>query len=420
MIYLFYTIILCYLFKSKYFRRIYIMKKIIALSIATASFVFATNGDNMIGLGPESRALGGTGIALGMGADSVFKNPAWLVDTKGLEGMFGATIFMPKVKATNTNPLMMGNGVQAESKADMFMIPEISVTDHLTDNLSYGFGMFGVSGMGVDYRNETAATGLFNMRTNFQYMRFVPSLSYSMGDLRLGAGLTLAYGSLDMAVTMPNPATGAMVQMGGGLSEDFGFGFQFGLGYHVNDNITVGAYYQSEVETEYEGVFDFDPTNAGYENLKLSQPAEYGVGIAFKNGDLTVTADYRKILWSESDGYDAFGWDDQDIFALGVAYTMGDLTLRAGYNYGESPLKDIGSVAPTTAAVQQNIMFNMLGFPAFSDSHITLGFGYQISEKMGLDVAYVYAPDVTITSPLGLEASNEQNSLTFAISYKFD
>ncbi|MBN2824478.1 MAG: aromatic hydrocarbon degradation protein, partial [Campylobacterales bacterium] len=74
------------------------MKKIIALSIATASLVFATNGDNMIGLGPESRALGGTGIALGMGADSVFKNPAWLVDTKGFEGMFGATLFMPTVK----------------------------------------------------------------------------------------------------------------------------------------------------------------------------------------------------------------------------------------------------------------------------------------------------------------------------------
>ena len=208
-----------------------------------------------------------------------------------------------------------------------------------------------------------------------------------------------------------------------GMSEDFGFGFQFGLGYHVNENITVGAYYQSEVETEYENVFDGlpgNPTDGVYETLALSQPAEYGVGIAFKNGDLTVTADYRKILWSEADGYDNFGWDDQDIFALGVAYTMGDLTLRAGYNYGESPLKDIGSVAPTTAAIQQNIMFNMLGFPAFSDSHITLGFGYQISEKMGLDVAYVYAPDVTITSPMGLEASNEQNSLTFAISYKFD
>ncbi|MBN2824252.1 MAG: porin [Campylobacterales bacterium] len=386
------------------------MKKIIALSIATASLVFATNGDNMIGLGPESRALGGTGIALGMGADSVFKNPAWLVDTKGLEGMFGATLFMPTVKGK------MGPGASIESKADMFMIPEISVTDHITDNLSYGFGMFGVSGMGVDYRN----TYLMNMRTNFQYMRFVPSLSYSMGDLRLGAGMTIAYGSLTMGATIPHPTTATPTSLGSGASEDFGFGFQVGAGYHLSDMITIGAYYQSEVETEYENVFDFNFDGA-YDNLKLSQPAEYGVGIAFKSGDLTVTADYRKILWSEADGYDTFGWEDQDIFALGAAYNLGDLTLRAGYNYGESPLKDIGTLLPTTAALQQNIMFNMLGFPAFSDSHITAGFGYKMSEKLTLDVAYVYAPEVSITNAaMGLEASNEQNSLTFAIRYKFD
>jgi len=396
------------------------MKKIIALSIATASFVFATNGDNMIGLGPESRALGGTGIALGMGADSVFKNPAWLVETKGLEGMFGATLFMPTVKAKVTNP-MMGSGVEVESKADMFMIPEISVTDHITDNLSYGFGMFGVSGMGVDYRNEAATTGVANMRTNFQYMRFVPSLSYAMDDLRIGVGMTLAYGSLTMGAVTPDgtndPTTAA--QRGGGVSEDFGFGFQVGAGYHVSDMISVGAYYQSEVETEYENVFDFNYDGA-YDNLKLSQPAEYGVGIAFKNGDLTVTADYRKILWSEADGYDSFGWADQDIFALGVAYALGDITLRAGYNYGESPLKDLDSLMPTTTAIQQNIYFNMLGFPAFSDSHVTLGLGYKVNEKMDLDLAYVYAPEVSITSPMGIEASNEQNSLTFAIRYKFD
>jgi len=283
--------------------------------------------------------------------------------------------------------------------------------------------MFGVSGMGVDYRNENPMTGVASMRTNFQYMRFVPSLSYKMDNLRLGAGVTLAYGSLNMSAVTPDgtgdPTTAA--QRGGGLSEDFGFGFQVGAGYHLSDAITLGAYYQSEVETEYEGVFDFNYDGV-YDNLKLSQPAEYGVGIAYKAGDLTVTADYRKILWSEADGYDNFGWADQDVFALGLAYAMGDLTLRAGYNYGESPLQDLDSLAPapTDMQLQQNIYFNMLGFPAFSDSHITLGFGYQINEKMGLDVAYVYAPDVTITSPMGIEASNEQNSLTFAFTYKFD
>ena len=398
------------------------MKKAIILSICTASFVFATNGDNMIGLGPESRALGGTGIAMGMGADSVFKNPAWLVDSKGLQGMFGATIFMPTITAKVTNPLM-GNGAEVESSADTFMIPEIAVTDHITDNLSYGFGMFGVSGMGVDYRGENPATGTASMRTNLQYMRFVPSLSYAMGDLRIGIGATIAYGSLDISAIAPdatdNPATAT--QRGGGVSEDFGFGFQVGLGYHINNNISIGLYYQSEVETEYDNVYDFN-SDGTYDLLKLSQPTEYGIGIAYVDGNFAITADYRKILWSEADGYDNFGWADQDVFAIGTAYTMGDLVLRAGYNYAESPLKDLATLAPTAtpSAINNNIFFNMLGFPAFSDTHYTIGLGYQINEKMGIDVAYVYAPDVTITSPMGIEVSNEQNSLSFAFKYKFD
>ncbi|SHO80184.1 membrane protein involved in aromatic hydrocarbon degradation [hydrothermal vent metagenome] len=389
------------------------MKKVIILSMATASLLLATNGDNMIGLGPESRALGGTGIAIGMGADSVFKNPAWLVDTQGLVGMFGATIFMPTINA-KVGATAGGNNTEVESSADTFLIPEIAITDHITDDLSYGFGMFGVSGMGVDYRGEAPATATANMRTNLQYMRFVPSISYKMGDLRIGIGATISYGSLNISAL---DATG--VQRGGGVSEDFGFGFQVGLGYHISDTLNIGLYYQSEVETEYENAYDFN-SDGIYDTLKLSQPTEYGVGIAYINGDFTITADYRKILWSEADGYDNFGWADQDVFAIGTAYTMGNLTLRAGYNYAESPLKDLESLAPTTPAIQQNIFFNMLGFPAFSDTHYSLGLGYEISEKMGIDLAYVYAPDVTVTSPMGIESSNEQNSITFAIRYKFD
>ncbi len=398
------------------------MKKAIILSICTASLAFATNGDNMIGLGPESRALGGTGIAMGMGADSVFKNPAWLVDSKGLQGMFGATIFMPTINAKVTNP-RMGNGAEVESSADTFMIPEIAVTDHITDNLSYGFGMFGVSGMGVDYRGENPATGTANMRTNLQYMRFVPSISYAMGDLRIGLGATISYGSLNISAIAPdatgNPATAT--QRGGGVSEDFGFGFQVGLGYHINSNLSIGLYYQSEVETEYENAYDFN-SDGIYDPLKLSQPTEYGIGIAYVDGNFAITADYRKILWSEADGYDNFGWADQDVFAIGTAYTMGDLVLRTGYNYAESPLKDLATLAPTAtpSATNSNIFFNMLGFPAFSDTHYTLGLGYKLSEKMAIDLAYVYATDATITSPMGIEVSNEQNSVTFAFKYQFD
>ncbi len=395
------------------------MKRVVLLSLLVSSILFATNGDNMISLGPESRSMGGTGIAYEMGADSVFRNPAWLSDVKGTSGLFGATIFMPTVSAKNSAP-NMGSGVSAKSKADLSLIPEIAVTSHINSDLSYGFGMFGVSGMGVDYRNEDMTKGLSNMRTNFQYMRFVPSLSYKVDNLRVGGGLSVAYGSLNMAAMMPsvtdptNPAT--IAQRSGGSSEDIAFGIQVGLGYHVMSGVTLGAYYQSQIDTTYEDVFDFN-TDGIYDDLDLSQPAEYGFGIGYRGFAYSVTFDYRRIAWSDADGYDKFGWEDQDVFALGIAYELNMLTLRAGYNYSESPLKNISSTTMSPANFQ-NAYFNMMGFPAFSDSHYTFGLGYKISKNVGLDLAYVYAPDVT-EKVFGIESSNEQSSVSAAIKYNF-
>jgi len=409
------------------------MKRVITLSLLTATLAFATNGDNMIGVGAQSRAMGGAGVGMGIGTDSVFRNPAWIVDLKGFNASFGATAFMPTVTAT-VGRMFGGNGSTTTSDADFSIIPTVSHSDHISENLSYGVGMFGVSGMGVDYRNETDM-GLGNMRTSLQFMRFVPSLSYKMDDLRLGAGLTVAYGALNMAAITPsNPADpmNTSAQRSGGLSEDIGFGAQLGLGYHVTPSFTVGAYYQTQVDMTYDDVFDFDAGNMqnGYDDLDLSQPAEAGIGFGYTSSCkcYSVTFDYRRIMWSDADGYDAFQWDDQDVFVLGGSYKATDaLTLRAGYNYAESPLHDKTFTTATVGGVPfqpGNIAyFNALGFPAYSDSHITGGLSYQISKSTGLDVAYVYAPEVEETVDFGgganVAATNEQNSITVALNFKF-
>lgn len=399
------------------------MKKVILLSAMASSILLATNGDNLISLGAESRAMGGTGVAMPMGTDSVFKNPSWLADVKGTEAMFGATLFMPDVKST-VEPLMGGDGKEATSKADLSLIPAVAHAGRINEDFAYGVGMFGVSGMGTDYRNETGARGQNNMRTNFQYMRFVPSIAYKNEDLRLGAGLTLAYGALDMSTVLGtnpmDPATYA--QRGGGMSDDFGFGFQLGAGYSITPEINLGAFYQSEVGTEYENVFDFN-MDGQYDNLKLSQPAEYGVGVGYNNGTYRVSLDVKQIQWSDADGYDSFGWDDQTVIALGAGYKVNpSLELRAGYSQADSPIDESFTAATVggTPMPAENVgYFNMMGFPAISETHITVGLGYQFSDKIGIDVAYVHSPKETL-SALNMQVSNEQNSVSGALKYKFN
>jgi long-subunit fatty acid transport protein len=36
----------------------------------------------------------------------------------------------------------------------MFVVPEVGIVHQINDKLTFGIGAFGVSGMGVDYRNK--------------------------------------------------------------------------------------------------------------------------------------------------------------------------------------------------------------------------------------------------------------------------
>jgi long-chain fatty acid transport protein len=129
-------------------------------------------------------------------------------------------------------------------------------------------------------------------------------------------------------------------------------------------------------------------------------------------------------MWSDADGYDVFQWDDQDVIALGGSYVVDDsLILRAGYNYAKSPLNDKTFKAATVGGAPFQgfnvAYFNTLGFPAYSDSHLTAGLSYQINKSTGLDLAYVYAPEVTEKSMQVLEASNEQSAVSLSLKFSY-
>jgi long-chain fatty acid transport protein len=171
-----------------------------AMALGTTS-AFATNGDNLIGLGAKSRAMGGTGVAAFYGAESALTNPALLTQVKGTQVSFGGTVFMPNVKNSATmtvpNPAATGpSDMSGEdtSDANMNVIPEVSIAGHVTDNIVLGIGMFGSAGMGVDYREGTKNPMAFRMATNLQLMKMAPSIAYEPIDgLSIGAAAVLQY-----------------------------------------------------------------------------------------------------------------------------------------------------------------------------------------------------------------------------------
>lgn len=384
------------------------IKKIAALlAIAGLSgSAFATNGDNLIGLGAQSRALGGTGTAAFYGAENTLTNPALLGKMKGTEFSIAGTAFMPDVKST-TN--MTGATASKTSDSDLFGIPEVSLANRINDQWSVGLGMYGTSGMGVDYRGNA---GLFQAYSNLQMMKFVPSVAYNGGNFGLGAALAVQYGALDLNYVMP----GTNVKWGNGTSSDFGAGINLGAYFDVSKDLTLGASYQSEISMEYDGQlttaatgFNIGPASPlGQSRItsdKLAQPAELKLGVAYTAGNWMMTADYKRIYWGSATGYKTFNWEDQDVFGLGVKYSGNGWWLGAGYNYGDDPIKklsDVGPASPVGYANQAINMFNNMFFPAIVSSHFTFGGGLNIGKNSALDVAVVYADKTSKTINTGI------------------
>jgi long-chain fatty acid transport protein len=374
-----------------------------------AGSAFATNGDNLIGLGAQSRALGGTGTAAFFGSENALTNPALLGKMQGTEFAIGGTIFMPDVKATS-DVAMPGFSASATSDADLSVIPEVSLATRINDTLTFGLGMFGTAGMGVDYRGDAPENdALFQGYTNLQLMKFVPSLAYNSGPFGLGGAVVIQYGALDINYVGP------MGNVGDGTSTDLQLGFNLGGYFDVTKDLTLGLAYQSEIGMEYDGQlttaadgFGLGATGTGtIVSDKLAQPAEIKAGVAYTAGPWMFTGDYKRIMWSDADGYKEFNWDDQDVFGLGVKYSSNGWWVGAGYNHGEDPIAVLPNAATMPDAyVNQAInLFNNHFFPAVVEDHLTVGGGVSLGKNTMLEGALVYADEVSKTIDTGIITS---------------
>ncbi len=436
--------------------------------------------------------MGGIGTGMPVGSvDSIFRTPAWMSTAKNFKLQFGGMLFMPSVKAEN-NGFNMYNGptafptpnasASADSNANLFLVPEIGIVDRINDKLVFGIGAFGVSGMGTDYSGKgplqvvgqnasgqpVTSPAFYNMRTTLQFMRIIPALSYQINPMiSIGAGIDLAYGSLDMNATMPNGCAPVMTpngpffnctsnaSYGGGQSSDLGVGGQLGIGFNFGNFVYAGLNYQSPISMTYRHVFDFKGASTenftgGFQDLKLEQPQElgFGVGIA-PTSKWNVGLDIKWINWSNADGYKEFGWKDQWVYALGTSYKVTPkLTLRAGFNYARSPIRSnsFGSnMNPTPAASISGAsfnqyaidLFNLYGFPAITEEAITLGGSYQFTNNFGISLAYEHDFQHSVTdsgvcyngqgpltssgaySPCSLTAKNAEDAVNVALEWRF-
>jgi long-chain fatty acid transport protein len=416
---------------------------------------FATNGYQLIGVGAYQKSLAGAVTAAPGSAMTAVTNPAGMARI-GARADFSMEAFMPERSVDFTS---MG-GTSGDSAVEMYGVPAIGWTAPTSDgsDMYFGGGMFGTSGMGVDYAATGMAPGFYTDPTdptsfvaapmswegysNISFWQMAPTLAWNVDSrLSVGASLNIDYQSVAfkqrVAADMDGNGSAETVMQSFDLSRGasgFGLGLGLGLLYDVSERVTLGLNYKSKQQfdaMEYQLGFG-DISNgpgaeapAGTYKLDLDFPQQAAAGIAYHGDALTVSADVKWIDWSDTmdklavEGPGGMqvamdpGWEDQTVYAIGVAYAASEkMNLRAGYNYAKAPFGE--------KEVSRNLIL-----PAIVETHYTVGMDYRLNNHWELALHYMMVPEKTLSAPAtdpmapGAEISLAERSFGMNIGYRF-
>jgi long-chain fatty acid transport protein len=373
----------------------------VGLSIGVATKSFATNGYFMTGLGAKQLAMGGAAVANPQDASTILTNPAGISWLPTSSASVGGDIFVP---------LRYLNGQGSQS--NVFVVPAAGIAINpkgcncQESNFTFGIGMYGVSGMGVDWTNPNGfgpkAQHLQKVYSNMQMMETDVAGAYRIdGHLSIGFAPVFVYQSMAMEMDMGGVANNLTSQ------NAYGAGFNLGLMYKLNDMCQFGLAYQSKrwMQTLQWNTIPNHPHsipdsggmfNGNKVRMRLDMPQTVQFGVNFRPvNNLRVEADVKWINWSnvmdkvpvdgivnngKPMGSWDFNWKNQWVYMLGVEYSpIQPLTLMAGFNYGKSPI-------PNGVAFGNNIIA-----PAIVQTHLSFGASYDITPTVQLTGAYQHA-----------------------------
>ena len=415
-----------------------VKKKLFSAALA-AGLVFgisniskATNGYYVMATGAKSLGMAGAVVANPQDASTIIQNPAGIAFLKNTTFDVGGAIFSPIRKL---------NGHDSDSK--IYMIPSAGFAYNPmgcncgTPHFVFGIGMYGISGMGVDFSNKNGLGGaLTKAWSNMAMMEMSVGGAYRVNDkLSIGFAPVFVYESmgLEMNFDLSKMGMSGVYKLSMDSTNAYGIGFDAGVVYKVNDIIQLGLVYKSK---RYMQKLKWNMTPDGFMvgddevKMRLNMPRQVAFGINVRPIEpLRIEADVRWINYKDvMDEVDIdgmanqdkwnFHWKNQWVFAVGTEYQATKaLTLRAGFNYAKSPIKD------------EDLNANVIA-PAIVETHVTVGASYEFTKNLELSVAYAHAfehkqsrkntnmMDQIMYGPK-TEVKMHQDTLAFQLSYVF-
>ena len=430
------------------------------LAMGLSASALATDGYQLIGIGQYAVGMAGAVVAAPDDPlSAAMSNPAGLALLTP-QAAFSAEVFNP-VRKTN-----LGFG-EIGSHTNVYGIPAIGwVAPAFAKNWVFGGGVYGTSGLGVNYLQNLSPNphmpmgGYVQAYSSINFMQMAPSVAWKVDDhLAVGASLNIAaeQGSFQQTLTQYVPTSFGPLPATGGLnlstpSWAYGVGATLGVLYKVNDMVTLGATYKSPVlftpMTWQAGVQNqVSPATGngvmgapGQYSGHLNYPQQIALGMAIRPiRQWLISVEGQWINWHNTmNNFNIFGpwtayqggvpvgglshialpmhWSNQWVANFGTQYDVNNwLQVRAGYTWGSNPISN-------------NTIASNLIFPAIVQNAITFGATQKLGMGWKLTEAYMHEFSNTNTGPAGsspfggpmpASATMYENSYGLQVGYDF-
>ncbi|HOC70339.1 MAG TPA: outer membrane protein transport protein [Candidatus Hydrogenedentes bacterium] len=393
---------------------------LLTVLVTAAARSMATDGTQLTGIGAVQQGTCGAGVASPGDSTWVLLNPAGILEM-GCRLDVSMEVFAPE--RHNRPGGLFGNLAAGDMEdTSMFMIPSLGYSRCLDGgNAAWGVGLYGVSGMGVEYKTSRAILPRlflknYDRRTEYSVAQLVAAYAHTLGD----SGWAIAFAPhLNYSMFKSDMLTLNFSETKGGNHWDDAYGLGFSLGLHKRwERIAFGLTYTSrQWMTEFKAYDDLF-----FASMDLPQLLQAGIAYSL-SPRLEVVADYKWIDWSGISQIGAeplrggFGWHDQHVFKAGVTWhALPKWTFRAGFSHAQSPIDE------------RHVFANAL-FPAITENSTAVGASYSISDTSEIHVAFTHTFENTLKDSgrgdlfsllgKGSKISLEENELTVQYSYTF-
>jgi len=370
-----------------------------------------------------------------------FFNPAILSDVKSTTLVVSANMLRLNVDAdnasskTSSGSSVVGSGVSDAGKDAI--VPAFYFAAPINKETTFGFGITSPYGLATKYGKSW--DGRYQaIDSSITTINFNPSISYKIDQkLSIGAGLQAQYMSTTLTSMVDYGsalnAPGTMDRLAKIKGSDWGYGYNFGVNYKLNDKTKFGIGYRSKIEHKLEGRNELDTLYYGNFNAGLITPESIDAGASYQiNKDNEIVADVLWSRWSRlknvavnSDNSNlntniAFNWHDSFRYSLGYNHKTNEkLVIRSGVAYEKDAVSN-GNRSPSIPTGNRIWLSGGFGYKITNHTTIDATYLHQFHRKTQLDIAAVPANVGVSSGTPGVKTSYKTQVDVISIGLKYE